>query len=701
MRGMRHGLARVTRDPGLAAPILGLLLYAAWATNVTWPVLQAPGDSVLGGLGDQTGGIAYLREAVQERELPFLAGTLDDFNAPEGRRIDWEINLSGWPWMLPAWLIALAWNSIAAFALTTWLGLVLSGVTMQALATRLTRSAAAGIVAGFAFAFFPYAVIKTASHPVFAHGWPLALLAWRQLEVYDAPTRRNVVLAAGAGILAVGFTGYYVLIGGVLIAMCAVIALVAAWRRGGGGLRVQARAQAVVAGSAVVYLAILSALTLEGGSGSLRAHDPSTVVDYAARLHEFFVPFGRNVVFGDETAPWLQQRQHGSNFTETTLYLGLVVLALAVVGLVVVLLRRTPPRLRWGWVAACAITLGGVAWSAPPEVVVGPFTVPTPSKFVVEITTTWRVYARFVIVVMLGVSLMAAVGIAGIVRNRGRVTSGLVAILALGAVATDFWWRPGALRLEEPRVFDVLRDRPRGILAHYPLLPAGFGDSADIFWQDAHGHPVLNGYAENGYEDRRAGTLYYVDRPHTARRLASLGVRYVFLPDADYPLFTMTPYPGTPRAGFRLLGRGPYGASDASVYAVTARPDPGYAYVRVGGGDEEGPAHDPIVWLTGPEARIDVDAPRCAEPCRGRLELRAASLGRTRVATLTLPGGKVLWQGKIGGRPRGLSLPLEVRGSVEVAVRTRPGPRPVSQTIPNSPDPRSVSLQVSRLRFAR
>jgi hypothetical protein len=700
-RVLRRGLVVANEHPHRLALAFGALLYAFWATEMTWPLLDSPAHNVLGGLGDQTGGIAYLREQLQDGVFPFFPGTLHDLNAPEGLDINWGVNLSSWPWILPTWLIGLVSGPIAGYAIVDWLGLVLSGVAMQILATRLTRSTVAGLVAGFAFAFYPYALTKAATHPAFAHGWPLALMAWRHLELFEAPTRRNLVLAAAASVFALAFTSYYVLIGGALLAMCVVLAVVAAWRRGGRtALRVQARAQAVVVGVVVVYLGALAALTLGGGGGALRTNDPSFVVRYSARIHEFFVPFGRNIVLGDTTSPWLQQRQHGSNFSETTLYLGIVVLALALVGVVAAALRRTPARLRWGLLVALVVAVGGVVWSAPPHVNVGPLTVPTPSRFVSEITSTWRVYSRFVVVVMLGASLMAAVGVAALTRGRRPWVSALVGAVALAGVAADFWWRPGALALQDPPVYRILREHPGGIVAQYPLLPAGFGDSSDVLWQDAGGHPVLNGYSEDSYEDRRASTLYSLQRAATARGLASLGVRYVVLPEND-PMYASTSYPGPAGTGFDRLGSGKYGAETATVYSVTARPDAGYVYLVAGVGGPEGDPNDDLQWMTSADAQIDVDAPRCPEPCHGRLRLHMTSLGAVRDVTLEIPGGRTVWRGKVPPEGMDVTVPLIVTGHAEISVHADPGPVPIPQVIPGSQDQRSVAVAFARLRYTR
>jgi hypothetical protein len=679
----------------LAVPA-GLVLYASWATNVTWPLLASPQDSVFGGIGDQTAGIAHMREWIESGLFPFLPGTIEDFSAPEGLSLTWGVNLSAWGWTFPSWVIALVVGATASLALVTWTGIVLSGLTMQVLATRLTGSHAAGFVSGFAFAFYPYAIFKAAGHPHFAHGWPLALMAWRMLEVAEAPTRRNTVLAALAALVAIGFTPYYVLIGGVLFATCLVLAIVYGWRVG--EFKQQLKAQMVIAACLATYVGVVYLATVSGGQ-NLRQHPQEYLTVYAARAHEYVVPFAHHRLFGEKTLPWLVTQQHGSNFSETTLYLGIVVLALALVATFAALRPETPPRLRWGWGAATVIALMGVVWSAPPHVDVLGVLAPFPSSFVGDITTTWRVYSRFVVDVMLGASLMAGVGVAALIRGRGPVAAGATAAVLVGAIAVDFYWRPGVTPLREtPPVYELLRERPGGILAQYPLLPTGFGDGAELLYQDAHGHPLLNGYPE-GYAERRASTLYFVNRSRTARGLASLGVRYVLIPH-DISPWAPSPDPGKPGRGFRLVGSGVYGSVTSSVYRVTAAPDLGYVYILGGAWADEGPPNDPFNWITAPRAELSVDAPLCKRPCRGHLRLRLSAFGWRREVTLRLKDGKVLWRGRVARRAD-VAVPLEVDGRAVITLTTVPGPVPVRRIDPRRADYRSLSVSVSRMRFTR
>jgi hypothetical protein len=680
----------------------GVLLYALWATHITWPLMRDPGGTLLGSFGDQAGGIATMREWIDAGQIPFLPGRLHDFAAPEGLPVNWGVDLGNWPYLLPTWLLALVVGPLGAYSLITWLGFVLNGVFMQILATRLTGSRLAGLVAGFAFAFVPFVVVNAATHAQFAQAWPLVLIAWRTLEVAERPTRRNAILAGLAAILAVGFTSYYILVGGMLLLTCMVLAVIYAWRTD--GVARQVKIQVGVGVAMLFYVGALAALTLGGGGGALRSHDSSELYAYAARVHDYFVPFGGSKIFGEATAPYLQAHEHGSNFSESTLYVGLVVLQLAVIALVAAFARWSPPRLRWASLASLAIAVVAFYWSAPPKVGVAGVLVPTPSDVIQHVSSTWRVYSRIGIVVIMGVTLMGATGLAALTRGRSTLTAGLVAVLALVAVGVDFYYRPGVTHIAsaKPPVYQLLKSRPGGILAQYPLLPAGYGDSADLYWQNAAGHPQLTGYAQDGHADRRALSLYFVNHRRTVRGLASLGVTYIMVPS---PPVASTPDPGSPTWGVEKVGTGKYGVGTATVYHVTAKPDPGYAYVQAGAAElDEGSATDPGSWITDPKGGvISVDTPQCAASCAGQLRVRLLSMGVTRRATLRDPSGKVVWQGAVGARkPVDVRLPLSVDGGRKMLTLTSDvGPTPIQRYAPDNPDGRSVSLFVSRLRFVR
>lgn len=699
-RRVRTLAARVSSS-GSAAVIAGLLLYALWAVNVTWPLVTLLDDGVLGGIGDQTGGVAALREWMQVGAVPFLPGRIPDFGAPEGIPVEWGVNLVSWSSTLPIWIFALAFGPFAGFSLTNLLAFILGGVFAQLLVTRLTASRAAGIIGGFAFAFTPYAVTKVATHPQLGHGWPLALLAWRMVAVAQAPTWRNVAAASGAAVVVLSYTPYFLLIGGVLLATC--MALTLAYGARIGAFRVHLFTQTVIAMIAALYVAVLAIFTLGRGGGSLRHHAPEEFTTYAARPAEYVVPYARGGIFGDTFLPYLAANQHGSNFSETTLYLGVVVLALAAAALIAAVGGWLPNDLKRPALAGLVVAVVAFVWSLPPQLRVGIVELPAPIAILGEITSTWRVMSRFVVLVSLGMTVLAAVGLVAIMRSRGRILGTGIAVLALAGVMLDFTWRPGVTELgEAPEVYGLLREEPRGVVAQYPLLPAGFGDSSPILWQDAHGHPLLNGYIEGSPNEARAASLYYLNAPATARGLASIGVKHVIVPDSP-DAYAGTMHPGQPGDGFRFVAKGRYYNATASIYMVTATPDAGVAYLYSGGSPySEGPLDDPFRWTTEEQARIVVDTPMCGDPCLGRLQMRLSSPANRRVLTIREPSGNLVWRGVIGNATD-VSVPLSVLGgrlSLDMFTAPAPGPTAIDSSEQAS-DGRQVVLSLSRMRFVR
>ena len=100
---------------------------------------------------------------------------------------------------------------------------------------------------------------------------------------------------------------------------------------------------------------------------------------------------------------------------------------------------------------------------------------------------------------------------------------------------------------------------------------------------------------------------------------------------------------------------------------------------------------------------ISVDTPQCVSPCRGELQVRLISQGTTRQAALRDPSGVVISPGAVGSRkPTDVRVPLSVSGGRKMLTLTAdPGPLPIARFDPDSPDKRSVSLFVSRMRFVR
>ena len=210
---------------------------------------------------------------------------------------------------------------------------------------------------------------------------------------------------------------------------------------------------------------------------------------------------------------------------------------LALVGLLTAA-RSTGP-LRRATLIVAIIAVAGFAFSAPPRVNLLGVNFPTATQFLFDITSTWRVFSRFVLVVMLGLTLLAAIGIAQVLRRRPLLLQAVLIPIVLVLVAADLWTaRPahGTNKIVVPSPYQRLAKLPKGIAVEYPLLPAEQSQYGDVFYQGWHDKPILNGYYPGSPEENRALQLTNLAVPRTARGLDALeagGVRAAFSDAVD------------------------------------------------------------------------------------------------------------------------------------------------------------------------
>jgi hypothetical protein len=665
------------------------LLYVVSAVVVTWPVAEDPFGTFLGS-GDPVGHIAQYRELVEGGHNPFAAGRLEDISAPDGQPIAWPRALASAPSVLLFYGGTALFGAIGAINAYVLLGFVLTGLSVFLFARRLTGDVGASMLAGWAVAFFPYALIKAGGHYDFVHAWPLVLAAWAVLELAQRPTRRTAVLAGAAVVLAMWWTAYYILFGGVLYATLAVVGLVAAARAR--RFRPQLAAQALTGAIVGAFLVALLVLASQAPEAlGTRTNDLANLTTYSARPFEYVVPPAAHPVWGGATKPWLVERLHGSNPAESTLYVGISVLLVALLTVVALLRRRLAAHLRLPVAALAVLALVAVVFSAPPNVQILGVTIPFPARAVFEVSSTWRVYARFVMVAMIALGLLLAIGVAAARRQRtGRARAAILAVAA-AVVAFDLWTDPDPPVNDDsaPAVYAALKQAPDGLVAEYPIVPNGFGVYDDIFFQDAHDKPIVNGYTEGSNAEKRALTVARLDEPDVGRRLSAMGVRYVVVKDKD-PGYGL-PRPGSPPASFRLLSRD----ATRAIYAVPRVPGAALASPAEGFDRPESlPEGGWLTWLVADRGRLEVAAD-CA-PCRARLSFDIYSFAQPRTVTIRAANGRVLVRRKVDRLQR-IEIPMTVDREAAISIEAAPGPQSIAEAT-KTPDPRNVAVGLRDVR---
>jgi hypothetical protein len=670
---------------------LASAFYLGFACYLTWPLVTGLSHSIYGAPGDPYGSIAFFRNLVEHSHNPFLPGTISQFGAPTGIPIPWPRDLASAPGTLSLYLLTAVFGGIPAFGLYTLAGYTLTGAATFLFVRRLTGNAWAALIAGWAFSFYPYAAVNGRGHPDNIQGWLPVLAAWRMVELMWHPTRRNGVLAGLAVTLCMWWSPYFILFGGILYVAVTAVALLLAWRQG--SLRATLKPQLAAALIVCVFLAGLGALSTVGEAEGIgvRTHTTRELAFYAARPLEYVLPDVKSPLFGNDTRPYLAKYPADGHGFETTLYVGATVIFLALAALVALVRRRLTPRLASAVLALTLIAVIGVITSMPPEMRIFGLLIPFPSHFIAQVTTTWRVYSRLVVVIMFALVVLAAVGLDALTRRRSRWVRAAALALATIAVPLDLWapQHGNVDKIATPGIYKTLARQPMGLVAEYPFAANGENTYSDMFYQSAYGKPLIGGYLKGSFQERLAFSLAVLSSPSTAPRLAALGVRYVLL-DATPTSFGRWPAPGTPGAGLRLIAREPY----ADLYLVTAHPQsPALAAAGEGFGatllTDTGPAN----WLERASGTINLVG--ACTSCRGVLSMTLASYEQPHEVTILGSGGHVLADGAVGARGR-VAIPLRFDRHTAVHVIATPGPQPVSK-VEGAP---SVSIEIAGLEFA-
>jgi hypothetical protein len=673
--------------------VFAIAFYFGFACYMTWPLVTDLSHIIYGAAGDPYGTMSFYRELVAHHHNPFLSGVISQYSAPAGQPIPWPRDLASLPGVLSFYLLTVAFGAVSADGLYILLGYTLTGVAMFLFARRLTQNTWASLIAGWAFAFYPFAVLNGQGHLDLIQGWVLVLGIWRMLELMWNPSRRNGLLAGLAVALGMWWSAYFILFGGVAYAVAAVVTLLIAQREH--KLRATLGPQAIAAAIVLVFAGFLGVLSTKGvGSAiGLRTNGVLQLNTYSARPLEYLLPDAHSPLFGGDTVNYLTSHIHGSNPSEATLYVGVTVVVLALVALVALLRRKLSPRVSKAALVLFAVAAAALITSAPPQVAVLGVLIPFPSHFISQVTSTWRVYSRFVIIVMLALSTLTAVGLGVLTNGRARWVKVGVMLVASIAVPLDLWARlvGRTNTLSTPGIYQTLARQPKGLVAEYPLTPAGYNNYGDVFFQNVYEMPMINGYLEGSTAERRALSLANLADPSTAPRLAALGVRYVLV-DAATSGYGLPP-PGKPGRGFRVIEDEPY----ADLYVVTAKPsNPALPALGEGFGGSEPAPTGAFYWLEGPSGTIEL-AGACTR-CRGVLTMTVGSFARPRTVRILDDSGHVLAHAAVAS-PTRVAVALQFERRIELKLTATPGAQSIRKTIGGA-DPRSVSVQVSNLEFA-
>jgi hypothetical protein len=504
------------------------------------PIVAHPGSVLLGGWGDVQGVVWAIW--ARARGL-FESSTISMFGAPYG------VPNSGvglqpiYEFLLR--VVSKWFGEVAGFNLLVFVSFPVTAYATFLFLARLIGDRPAAFLGGLIFGFCPAAVFHAAAgHLTFALNLFLpAFLA----ALFFNRDRRSLFSSALLGMsyamltLTCLYWGYYSLFIG-----CFFFAF-DFWtsERGMRSMAVRSYLPAVILSGGILICVLYPALHLQVTAGTETLHkmgrirDPYALVVYSARFREYFLPPSTHPVFGRWAASILRAHLHESNVFEQTLYLGLIPIALCLVGFVLASRGDLPPSRRTYFL----FFTGGVAWmafvSAPPFFRVESHRLPTLSYFMYRLAPMFRVYSRAGLIAVLFLAGAVAVVVAHL---RSRLRKPWNDVLVVGSslfLVFEYWCVPPGFfqKLETPPVYQWLARQPGDIIiAEYPMWVGDeLPQSTYLFWQRAHGKRMVNGaIPSSGQAWDLSESVRDLSNPAVVGRLKEAGVSYVIVHGKGY-----------------------------------------------------------------------------------------------------------------------------------------------------------------------
>jgi hypothetical protein len=545
------------------SPIGGLaaaLLYVVAAVVLTWPLagsltthlgaLQGPGDPYLNLWILGWGMHAWITDPIG-----VLTGRVFDANiffpARDALTYSDHFLLQALP-LSP--IYALTGDAVLCYNLLLIVSIALSGLAMHAYVRSITASTPAAFLAGLAWACWPYRTAHLLHIQLQAlYFLPLAMLFLHRL-VAGRRTRDAVLLGVMAGLQAIASV-YYGVMTMVAIAVGGVVLAIATgqWRsrRLLGGLVLAALLGIVLV--APVLIPYRRSQEAQGfGRNLYEAANHSAAVQSYTQVPRSNALYGRT---GTLTPRGPREGERNREGVEHQLFPGLVILGLALIGVWTGWRRDARPIVILG----CALVIVGAVLSFGPE---GVRPLYAWLYDVVYGFQAIRAPARFAVIAMLGLTLLAAIGMRAIARGAkapplptgrdrapfdGRggalapparaMRTGLIASAIIGLMAIEYVNTPLAFAPAPPRETAVgqwLKSAPTpGAVLHLPLT-VDIENTPFMVQSLEHWRPIVNGYSGQrpAFFPALVDALADLPEPTALATLKELDVRFVVSPSA-------------------------------------------------------------------------------------------------------------------------------------------------------------------------
>lgn len=463
-------------------------------------------------------------------------------------------------------ILTYLFNDTAAYNLMIILSFVLSGLVIYLLVKLLTKNSWASFIAGLIFAFSPYHLAHAGQHINLTSTYWIVFFVYFLIKYWQKPIYINAVCAGLFFAITLMDNYQYGFFATIIFILFLVISTIYQWITDK-KLNLHNLKLIIVFGL-VVFLIIsifdtkvINALFSNKGLsslGSTRSFEELKV--YSAEKFNYILPPPENPFFGKYSAPIFDKsiKKSGSNITEQTLYLGIIPIVLLFYCYIVTLFSKKSSVLRLRPLVLFFTLLGlvGLYFSFAPTIEIFGREFKTPANYIFSHFPFFRVYARFGLLVILSVSILAGIGLSTILDNIKIKKISLVLSLTISLlVLIEFsnfppfnYTHTGEQAM--PAGYKWLETQPKGVIIEYPFLPTETPHSYYyLLWQRYHQMPLVYGAPMNSEGEGFRKTILDPSSLKTIQKLKDDNVKYIIIHSDLYNPYISHFFPGEDNFG--------------------------------------------------------------------------------------------------------------------------------------------------------
>ena len=553
-----------------------LIFFALSAIIFTFPVVFNMSSSMYGKFynTDLRGAIWNLwwgkyaiLNHMNYNQCPFLA-------APFG------IDLSQAPvsWIVKAVFGAMLifFNPAFCFNFLALVSFVLCGYFTFKLVYFLLNDINAALAASFIFTFSPYHLNKVMEFGFFFIGNWFVLYVWALLRLREQISLRNILFASISIALIAAFNPYYGFFAFIFTVFFIIFIFFYRWKiknefksTAGQKFKILLSICAVFIIGALInfptLLLIVKNMFFSNATAASKAslgyiRPVEYLVAQSARPLSYLLPPSTHPIFGEFTKKMFGSIFYGRGPIEQTLYLGCIPVCLAYVAFLQWRHKRSAQAAelsnstfnRDNFYIGFFMYIACVAFlfSMPPHLNLGLLKVYFPSYYIYKVLPMFRAYARFGMIVMLSVSILAAYGFKHISNKIRPKKIQILSMTALLLVCLFEFINIPPLKVtflnKIPPIYNWLSEQKGDfIVAEYPFTLGSAGEAQVnydyLYYQTIHQKRMVNGapLGTDAFEIQKR--LLKITDPAVPAILRTLGVKYIIFHSGLYATGT---YPG-------------------------------------------------------------------------------------------------------------------------------------------------------------